>query len=76
MEHEHNVEEDRITQLALLDDNLTRVRENAEALPKVAAALSLWIADYLDLLVADVDRQLSSDRGLIATMLKNCPSRR
>ena len=72
---EDNAEEDRATQLALLNDNLTRVRENAQALPKVAAALSLWIANYLDLLVADIDRQLSSDRGLLDAMILNWPSR-
>lgn len=48
-----------------LDAILERVRDSARALSKVAITVSLWIADYLDRLIADPDRQIGGDDSLL-----------
>jgi hypothetical protein len=44
-------------------------------MPVAAVALSSWVADYLELLIADLDRQIDSTPGLLDAMAKGCPSK-
>ena len=47
---------------------------SGQAVPKVALAVSRWVADYLDLLVADLDRQIQAGDGLLEAMAAGCPA--
>ena len=63
------------TDTETLDAILDRVRDSAQARPTETLALSLRIADYLDHLVADLDRQIQSDDGLLSAWPLTAPLR-
>ncbi|GLP83577.1 hypothetical protein [Mycobacterium antarcticum] len=57
-----------------LDAILNRIRQCGNAVPKVAAAVSLFAAEYLELLIADLDRQINdASSGNLDAMTERCP---